>query len=159
MPTADDRTQWATGRLLSTAARLVEHSWNSQLREDRVSHAGLIVLSLLSAGPATQRELAVPQHLTEQTIGRTIAHLESTGHLQRSADEHDRRRRVVRLTDQGRALLDEMYARSERFTDEVLAAGGSDPVQFRAALELLIRTYEPTGQAGSEPASTTTGSP
>src|SRR4051794_2780281 len=74
-----DRSSWVTGRLLGTAARLVEQSWNTRLREHGVSHAGLVVLSTLVAGPTSQRELAADQHVTEQTIGRTIAHLEGTG--------------------------------------------------------------------------------
>src|SRR6476659_10704739 len=98
-----DRSEWVTGRLLCTAARLVEHSWNSRLRDHGVSHAGLIVLSTLGGGPASQRDLARDQHVTEQTIGRTIAHLESTGHMVRRSDPTDRRRRVVELAEPGLA--------------------------------------------------------
>ena len=79
MTNAEDRSGWATGRLLSTAARLTEQNWNARLRDSGVSHAGLIVLHMLSQGPASQRELAEGQFLTEQTIGRTLTHLESTG--------------------------------------------------------------------------------
>ena len=142
MTTPDDRASWATGRLLSTAARLVEQSWNNRLRESRVSHAGVIVLSLLAEGPATQRELAGSQHMTEQTAGRTIAHLEATGHLRRTADPADRRRRVVEITGDGRALLAEMYTMSEGFTDEVITRAGGDLTAFREVLQHLIRTYE-----------------
>ncbi len=143
MTTPDDRESWATGRLLSTAARLVEQSWNNRLRESRVSHAGVIVLSLLAEGPATQRELAGSQHMTEQTAGRTIAHLESTGHLRRTADPADRRRRVVEITEDGRALLARMYTMSEGFPDEVIADGGGDVAAFRGTLIDLIRFFEP----------------
>ena len=144
MTTPDERASWATGRLLSTAARLVEQSWNNRLRDSRVSHAGVIVLSLLAGGPATQRELAGSQHMTEQTAGRTIAHLESTGHLRRTADPADRRRRVVEITDGGRALLAEMYTMSESFTDEVIAASGGDVDGFRHTLIGLIQSFEPS---------------
>src|SRR6476646_9897409 len=111
-----DRDEWVTGRLLGTAARLVEHSWNARLREHGVSHAGLIVLDTLGRGPASQRELASDQHVTEQTIGRTIAHLESTGHVVRRFDPTDRRRRFVELTGSGAELLAEMSNTGERIT-------------------------------------------
>jgi DNA-binding MarR family transcriptional regulator len=91
MAADQQRDEWVTGRLLGTAARLVERSWNVRLREHGVSHAGLIVLSTLARGPVSQRGLADDQHVTEQTIGRTIAHLESTGHVARSSDPTDRR--------------------------------------------------------------------
>lgn len=142
MTTPDERASWATGRLLSTAARLVEQSWNNRLRDSRVSHAGVIVLSLLARGPATQRELAGSQHMTEQTAGRTIAHLEATGHLRRTADPTDRRRRVVEITPDGQALLAQMYTMSESFTDEVIETAGGDVAAFRLALQGLIATYE-----------------
>jgi DNA-binding MarR family transcriptional regulator len=105
MTPGHDRLQWVTGRLLSTAARLVEQSWNARLRDYGVSHAGMIVLSTLARGAVGQRELAADQHVTEQTIGRTIAHLESTGHVRRTADPVDRRRRTVELTESGAGLL------------------------------------------------------
>jgi DNA-binding MarR family transcriptional regulator len=138
-----DRGQWATGRLLATAARLVEQSWNARLREHGVSHAGMIVLATVSRRPVGQRELARDQHVTEQTIGRTIAHLESTGHIRRSTDPDDRRRRTVELTPPGATLLAEISDRGERLTDDVLRAAAVDIPQFRHALEALIRTLDP----------------
>ncbi len=145
MPPERDRDEWVTGRLLGTAARLVEHSWNARLREHGVSHAGLIVLSTLGHGPTSQRDLADDQHVTEQTIGRTIAHLESTGHVIRKSDPSDGRRRVVELTESGSSLLAEMFNTGERLTDDILASAGADVGQFRKALETLIRAMDPAG--------------
>lgn len=143
MSAENDRDEWVTGRLLVTAARLVEHAWNARLRADGVSHAGLIVLSTLGAGPCSQRELAADQHVTEQTIGRTIAHLESTGHVIRRADPDDRRRRLVGLTESGQALLTDMFDTGERLTDDILRAEGVDVPQFRSALTTLIAAMDP----------------
>src|SRR6478752_8620972 len=145
MAADQQRDEWVTGRLLGTAARLVEHSWNVRLREHGVSHAGLIVLSTLARGPVSQRGLADDQHVTEQTIGRTIAHLESTGHVARSSDPTDRRRRVVELTESGLALLSEMFDTGERITDDILRAAGADIPQFRRTLETLIVAMDPAG--------------
>ena len=147
MSSENDRDDWVTGRLLVTAARLVEHAWNARLRADGVSHAGLIVLSTLGRGPSSQRELAADQHVTEQTIGRTIAHLESTGHVVRRSDPVDRRRRVVGLTEAGSGLLAEMFDTGERLTDDILLAAGVDVPQFRNALTTLIGAMDPGGFA------------
>ncbi len=138
-----DRAGWVTGRLLGTAARVVEQSWNARLRDHGVSHAGLIVLSTLAGRPHSQRDLAHQQHVTEQTIGRTLARLETTGHVRRRADPSDGRRRVVELTEAGSSLLREMYSSGERITDEILDGAGVDVVQFRETLDLLIRALEP----------------
>ncbi|MEP6559692.1 MAG: MarR family transcriptional regulator [Nakamurella sp.] len=143
MASRNDGDEWVTGRLLGTAARLVEQAWNGRLRAHDVSHAGLIVLSTLSRGPRSQRELAADQHVTEQTIGRTIAHLESTGHVIRAADPVDRRRRLVGLTELGSDLLAVMFDAGERLTDDILRARGVDVPQFRSALIALIGAMEP----------------
>ena len=137
--------EWVTGRLLSTAARLVEQAWNSRLREHGVSHAGLIVMSTLRSGATSQRDLAEDQHVTEQTIGRTIAHLESTGHVIRRADPADRRRRFAELTATGAALLAEMFDTGERITDDILQANGVDVPRFRQSLTTLISAMDPSG--------------
>ncbi len=152
MTRSEDRRTWATGRLLSTAARLTEQNWNARLRDSGVSHAGLIVLHVLSRGDASQRELAESQVLTEQTIGRTLAHLESTGHVGRATDPADRRRRVVQITDQGRELLAEISVSGDMLTDKVLEGGGVVPADFRASLQLLIDALDapdPTPQPGA----------
>jgi len=145
--TENDRDEWVTGRLLVTAARLVEHAWNARLRADGVSHAGLIVLSTLGRGPSSQRELAADQHVTEQTIGRTIAHLEATGHVIRRSDPDDRRRRLVGLTESGSGLLAEMFDTGERLTDDILRVEGVDVPRFRIALMALISALDPGGSA------------
>jgi DNA-binding MarR family transcriptional regulator len=157
MDADQDQTEWVTGRLLATAARLVEHSWNARLREHGVSHAGLIVLSTLGQGPTSQRDLARDQHVTEQTIGRTIAHLELTGHVVRGADPIDRRRRAVALTESGAALLAEMFDAGERLTDEILIAAGVDVATFRQSLWTLIYAMEPGGPRSREESSGAAG--
>ncbi len=143
MANPESRDDWVTGRLLSTAARLVEQTWNARLRAHGVSHAGLVVLSTLARGPASQRELALDQHVTEQTIGRTLAHLEATGHVRRSPDRTDRRRRTVELTAAGAGLFESMSGDAEAITDEVLRAAGADIATFRATLESLITGLDP----------------
>jgi len=151
MTPGHDRLQWVTGRLLSTAPRLVEQSWNARLRDYGVRHAGMIVLSTLARGAVGQRELAADQHVTEQTIGRTIAHLESTGHVRRTADPVDRRRRTVELTESGAGLLTDMFDRGERITDDILRAADADIPQFRRTLETLIRAMDPGDLRAARP--------
>jgi DNA-binding MarR family transcriptional regulator len=139
---------WATGRLLSTAARLVENSWNARLRDQGVTHAGVVVLATLMAGPADQRELARAQHVTEQTMGRTLAHLEQTGHITREPDPVDRRRRVAQLNERGRELVASLSDRGERLTDDILRAAGQDSAALRAGLIALISALAGTDGTG-----------
>lgn len=106
---------WPTGRLLSTASRLVEHAWLDALTQLGLSHAGLIVLHLLDAGPTSQVALAGLARVEAQTMSRTIDRLEREGFVERHPDAVDRRRRVVERTASGA----EVFARARRVEAEL----------------------------------------
>ncbi|MFC7625583.1 MarR family winged helix-turn-helix transcriptional regulator [Microlunatus sp. GCM10028923] len=135
-----DLADWSLGRLLSTAARRVEHAWNRTLAEHGLTHAGLVALQALSSGPATQRELARASRVEEQTMARVLERLERTGHIARSPDPADRRRRLVTRTAAGDAATAE-FAESD-VADRLVAGPLSDPVAFRAELVRLIAEFE-----------------
>ncbi len=92
---------WPTGRLLSTAARLVEHAWIEALEKLGLTHAGLIVLHLLDAGPLSQTELARLARVEVQTMSRTLERLEREGYVAREKHPNDGRRHVVTRTESG----------------------------------------------------------
>lgn len=99
--TTDSMENWPTGRLLSTAARLVEHAWAEALDARGLTHAGIIALHLLGDGPLSQTELARRARVETQTMSRTIDRLEREGYLAREKDPRDRRRHVVTRTQAG----------------------------------------------------------
>jgi DNA-binding MarR family transcriptional regulator len=109
-PTASDAAEWSLGRLLSTAARLVEQDWNSWLASRDLTHAGLLALHVLTRAPHTQRELAAACMVEEQTMNRVLGRLARAGYVSRQRDPADRRRLIVRATATGqhayRAAID-----------------------------------------------------
>jgi DNA-binding MarR family transcriptional regulator len=134
---SDDVDAWATGRLLSSAARLVEHEWNAHLARWDLNHASLAVLHVLTARPLTQRELAAAVQVEDQTMSRTVERLERSGYVERHRDDADRRRLVVSLTDEGRRTCQHAGDRSvaEGFFD-----GLANVERLRADLVAIIRT-------------------
>jgi DNA-binding MarR family transcriptional regulator len=96
--------EWPNGRLLSTAARLVEHAWVEALDSLGLTHAGLIVLHLLSAGAQSQTELARQARVQTQTMSRTLDRLEREGLVARIRDDRDARRHSVTRTEAGAAV-------------------------------------------------------
>jgi len=74
-----DRGQWPTGRLLSTAARLVEQAWNARLREHGVSHAGMIVLAgeILDGRPDQEPLRAIDIVVRRNAFGRQVDSFET----------------------------------------------------------------------------------
>ncbi|WP_104200419.1 MarR family winged helix-turn-helix transcriptional regulator [Cryobacterium sp. Y29] len=103
-PVQESLACWPTGRLLSTAARLVEHAWVEALDQLGLTHAGMIVLHLLGPGPLSQTELAHAARVQAQTMSRTLERLEREGYVERTRDERDARRHSVVRTDAGAAV-------------------------------------------------------
>jgi MarR family transcriptional regulator, organic hydroperoxide resistance regulator len=140
-----DMDHWPTGRLLSTAARLVEHSWNEKLGAIGLTHAGVIAIEVLNAqGPMTQAQLAQYVRVQAQTMGKTLSRLESHGHIARVRSTSDRRSHVVSLTERGK----EAVAAAVEMERTVLAAATIDPDVLRQELKAVVR--ELASQFGSQ---------
>lgn len=140
-PNSEDPSTWPTGRLLSTAARLVENRWNEGLAGWGLTHAGFGVIAHLLAGPLSQHQIAGLTMVEDQTISRTLDRLERQGHIARTQDSNDRRRRVVSLTATGREAFVGVAASQLhlQLVDERIAEH-CDLDAFRAALVALTET-------------------
>lgn len=131
--------QWLTGRLLSTAARLVEHAWNEQLVAIGVTHAGVIALGVLSSqGPMTQASLAQIVRVQAQTMGKTLGRLESRGHVTRVRSEQDKRSHLVSITEAGAEAL----YRAQEIERNLMPGRGLTDEQFRRHLMYVIRELD-----------------
>lgn len=131
---------WPLGRLLSTAARMVEYEWNEWLAQHDLTHAGLLALHALQDGPLTQRELAADSHVEEQTMSRVLRRLERSGHVTRRRDPADRRRLVVERTPSGTVVAEQVLRVNvaERLVSDRL----NDAETFRAELIRLIEDIQ-----------------
>ena len=131
MADADD---WPTGRLLSTAARMVEQAWTERLAQLGLTHAGLIALHLLQEGPAGQTDLAHAARVQLQTMARTLERLERLGHVTRQRDTDDARRVLVAATAAGTAA----FAQARAVEADVFPAV-ADPDALRSALLQIVQ--------------------
>lgn len=132
----DGIADWPMGRLLSTAARLIEREWNDVLARSELTHAGLLTLHALVQGPHTQRELAGLSYVEEQTMSRVLDRLERTGYVTRERDERDRRRLIVRCTPSGETAY--RTAVSQGMADRIVTERVEDPDRFRNELIRLV---------------------
>ncbi|CAM3355543.1 MarR family transcriptional regulator [Kibdelosporangium persicum] len=131
-----DVRSWPTGRLLSVAARVVEGRFTDFLASHDLTHAGLIALHHLTDRPRAQRELAVLCRVTDQTISRTLNHLERVAYIRRRPDAGDRRRILATITAKGRKVL--AKARREERESDLLLGAIDDYDNFRDQLLKLI---------------------
>ncbi len=133
---------WPTGRLLSMAARAVEHAWYARLEEVGLSHAGLVVLDLLEGGPQSQVDLAAGARVQVQTMSRTLARLERDGLVERVRDGSDARRRLVSRTQEGTRAWN-----AAKTLETELFPAGVDDVALRTSL-LAVMASMPRDAAG-----------
>ncbi|MDN3904149.1 MarR family winged helix-turn-helix transcriptional regulator [Arthrobacter sp. YD2] len=131
-----DMERWPTGRLLSTAARLVEHAWNERLVSIGLTHAGVIALGVLETqGPMTQARLAQLVRVQAQTMGKTLARLEAHGHVTRVRNDLDKRSHMVTITAQGKEALNE----AQNIERTLLDDGELMSEDLRSQLRKVIR--------------------
>ncbi len=130
-----DLEHWPTGRLLTTAARLVEHAWNERLVDIGVTHAGIIALGVLAdQGAMTQAALAQIVRVQAQTMGKTLSRLESRGHISRVRSDLDRRSQLVSVTTAGREVL----RRADEIEQTLVTGGGLVSAELRSHLQGVI---------------------
>ncbi|UYP19097.1 MarR family transcriptional regulator [Rhodococcus sp. Z13] len=157
----DDLDAWPTGRLLSTAARLVEQAWEQTLRQRGLTHAGVIALHAVAQRPLSQREMARACRVTDQTMSRTVDHLVRGGFVTRAVDPDDERRMRVEITPAGLAE----YHRALKVERDDTADGASpvavsDPATLRRLLLEIVRAHNtprdrgPDTPPGAKPSTT-----
>ncbi len=131
-----DMDSWPTGRLLSTAARLVEHSWNEKLTGVGLTHAGVIALDVLSTAeePMSQAKIAQRVRVQNQTMGKTLSRLEASGYIRRQPSTSDRRSQVVSITDLGARVIKE----AREVDRAVLTRAAVDGEKLRKELQSIV---------------------
>lgn len=144
---SDDLEAWPTGRLLSTAARLVEQAWEQSLRRRGLTHAGVIALHSIAVQPLSQREMARTCRVTDQTMSRTVDHLVRGGFATRSVDPADERRMRVQITPTGAAEYRQVLELERDETTGIDGTAGSptavsDPTTLRRLLLELVRAHQ-----------------
>ena len=103
-----------------------------------------VLLRLERTGPTTVSELARGERVTTQAVSAAVAGLQRRGLVDTSTDPRDRRRTVVEVNDEGRAVMAAQEQHVVARLCEVLADGFT-PAQLRrlvAATPLLDRLSE-----------------
>lgn len=127
---------WSINRLLSTAARMLEYSWNDQLKSLGLTHAGVTALGVIAReGMISQVKVASLVGVQAQTMGKTLARLEAHGHVFRTRNTIDRRSYLLGITEEGRRVL----AEAENIDRKLGSAGELSNPEFR---EMLIHIIE-----------------
>lgn len=123
---------------------------DTHLAGSQVSHAQFeLLIELFERGELPAGELAAAAQLTPATVTQMLDHLASSGHVERSRSQRDRRVVVSKLTSKGRrqvqAKRDAWQARWEAALQEV------DASELRAATRVLERLCDVFSDGSQEP--------
>lgn len=121
-----------------------------QVRAERADGGGITLpesaalLRLDRGGPATSSALARQEQISPQSMGATLASLETRGLVGRQPDPADGRRVVISITEAGRQVLRDRRGEHTELLSRALSAGFTpDEIDvLRAAAPLLERLAE-----------------
>ncbi len=108
-----------------------------------LSH-GTVLGRLDREGPQSVSELAAAERVRPQSMAQTVGDLEADGFVVRRPDPGDRRRALVELTEQGRAVLEADRAQREGWLARAIAdeLSPADVDLLESAVEVLRRLAE-----------------
>jgi DNA-binding MarR family transcriptional regulator len=125
-----------TGYLVRRAQQVHAALWQRELNSE-VTSVQFGVLSLLDQNPGIdQRSLGELLQLDRSTVADVVLRLETRGYIGRNRDVADRRRKILSLTDAGRAELDGLWAHADSVNEALVSGLGPDD---RAELNRLLR--------------------
>jgi DNA-binding MarR family transcriptional regulator len=132
--------------LLASDLRVVLGQLMRRLRSEHrfsISH-GAVLGRLDREGPKSVSDLAAAERVRPQSMAQTVGDLEADGLVSRRPDPDDRRRALVELTDQGRAVLGAERRQREGWLAEAIAEYFSEQEQatLLEAVRLLGRLAE-----------------
>jgi DNA-binding MarR family transcriptional regulator len=131
----------STGYMLNLCARLIALRMAQALRPLGVAPAQLPVLFTLSAlGESTQTELAERAGIEQPTMALLLRRMERDDLIERTADNTDRRRAIVRLTEHARQILPEIETIATAINHQVV--GELSSVDKRLLIALLTQVAD-----------------
>ncbi len=84
-----------------------------------------------------QEELANNFHMNESTIARALRKLEDAGMVRRRVDENNRRRKIITVTEKGRAAVDAIAKVDQKWEERVQSLSLDEKNKLKEMLQVL----------------------
>ena len=127
---------------------LVMRSVAADMRREpgAVAPAQMGMLMKVSVGPCTMSSLARHQAVSLPTVSKSVDMLVRRGWLERWVDTHDRRQTMIRLTAEGRRVLNDIKKRNQKLVGQSLAGlTAEEREQLVAVTRMLSRVLVTPG--------------
>lgn len=133
---------------LYRASHAVQRSYLEELAPLGLTYPQYVTMLALwgHEDPVTMKELSAEIALDSGTLTPLLRRMEKQGLLTRAIDPVDERRRIVALTDKGRALREQAEGIPRRQMER-FAASGLDIRMLKAELDRLSGSFTPDADA------------
>ena len=136
------------GYLLCTVWRGLENSLNEELRQHGVTYRQWQVLAWLALlGEAMQNQLAERMGIESATLVGVLDRMERDGWIGRHPHPTDRRKKIIRPTDQVEPVWETMVGCAHKVRSQ--AVHGVDPKELAVAWKVLEQIRDNVGSAPS----------
>lgn len=114
---------------------------DADLKHSNLTLAQSRVLAFLDSrgGQATQKEIEVYLEVSHPTVVGIISRMEQNGHLRCWVDKTDKRNKIVALTEQAKALGEEMEQRI--LADEKMLLASLSEADIKKLKQMLLIIY------------------
>jgi DNA-binding MarR family transcriptional regulator len=134
------------GHLIRRAEQVHTALWCRYVSETITSQQFAVLNTLRNGEGLDQRTVARLTSLDRSTIHHIVRRLTERNHVSRARDEQDRRRTLLALTAEGRALHAALAPSAERINDELLSVF---PTEERGELMRLLTRLTERGHIGA----------
>jgi DNA-binding MarR family transcriptional regulator len=101
-----------------------------------------VVAHLSQADKVSVREIHKQVVMEKSKISRAASRLESNGYVTKAANPEDGRLVSLRLTDKGRAMMDDLAPMAAAYETSLMQALGADGDRFRVAVRRLMENRD-----------------
>ncbi len=95
--------------------------------------------------PVSVREIFERVDMDKSKVSRAASRLERRGYVIKSVNPADRRLVELRLSEKGRAMVDELAPLARQYDRQCLEALGESAPAFREAVRALLESRRPSG--------------
>ena len=132
-----------TNRLMAPFSTHLSHRYKISLNEFR------LLMTIGALGRTASHELAELTGVNVMSVSRAVATLERHGRIEVAPDPGNRRRKWLRLTDEGQRLYEIMRPQSEKVADYLFSdLSDAETAQLGTILTHLIATLEAKDETG-----------
>lgn len=123
----------------TTAVHQVKHELTKDIRMDAVTPQQYSILEYVTVSqPVTLSEISDCLHISMPNTSRELKKLGEKGLCAKMPDEHDRRKQVVRLTEQGSELMGGIFGQIRKRTGQRLGSlSAQELLEIERAMDLL----------------------